>query len=464
MGLFGEGLKLGKPLFKTALKEGEEAAPALANTFKSKISRAGKHASIGAGIGGLGGAIGDGIDILQGDHGFDWSDLGRDVASGAALGGLGGGLGGYFGGGKGILGSLLGGASTLAGHAYDGPKADAKPGQVGSPIGPSLSSGGNSLGSILSLYDDGVKDLGPAPSLPTMELADYMKNPRLNGIAQDMADSELIPLREQQRQMREDRTTDLSNNEELGRQIDTQMGAIGRSNADATLAIQDAHDKEAQRVSDEAHDEVVSAGANQSGNAYENATTASHNAELAQGLADRRMADSELLKRLGVSGGEVLAEMAAAEQMQTGQNATKIRTSYDDKISENAAAQNGVQAKKSGFLAQLAQGAFDDSIQKYQAGNQMYQTKLSAAMDRANAAQMDLQNQTAMTKAQGAGMMEPQQMYAGSGSTIMNPLSGHADEVPIFATWPREYALAMGIPADTYDTWQAQLAQAQAQG
>jgi hypothetical protein len=408
-----------------------------------------------AGVGGMLGGVGSLFDSAI-HQDFDASEFGKEIGQGALIGGA---LGGIGGGGMSFVGSKVpklsmlknGGrlAKGMGGLGALGAGVDYKlPGSEGSEVMP-----GPELGSIGGRPVQGpvLDPFSGVPNAPTMTLADYMENKRLNGIADSQIALKLNPLSRQVSSIRKDMNTDLASNNTIGQDLQNQMAQIARDNKNASVAIQGAASNEAERTADQVDRAVEEVGSSLAGDNASREEYAQQNAANEKMLAERRMADSELLKRLGVSGQEILSELQAAEVQQTGQNAVKIRTDARDAIIETRGQMNDVRGQRPGILYSLASGAFDSSIQKHQASLDAFKTKLAAAQSRAEAQSMAMDSM--------GPSMKPDQMYGDSGSTIMNPTSGHADQVPIFATWPREYALSQGIPAETYDTWMNMIAE-----
>lgn len=441
-----------KPAAKFALK----AAP----KFQTGI----RNTGIGAGIG----ATGSFLDNLGEDE-FEAGEFAKETALGGLMGLTGFGLGGKIAGKSAALGRGLQAATGLG--ALMGPDmlrigpggAKGQPGTVGGPLGPPMPQGGSgslSAGSSLGMFGG----LGAPPSAPAMTIADYMEQARLQGIADAQINSEVIPLKAKIAQINRYKNADLHNNEVLGEDIKTQMDDIARDNRSDTQAIQNNAEAVQLRAEEEADAAINAAGALGIGNDATNAETAGENAELQARLADRRMQDSELLQRLGVSGQEILAELSAAEQMQTGQNAIKIRTDANDAVTETRGSIDAVRSKRPGILYQLASGEFDAAIQKHQAATNTWQGKLAAATAKADASRQDLEAQASMSQAAGSGMPEYSDLNKDSGMIVAHPVTGDPMHVPFFATLPWEAVAQTGmIPQETWMKWQ-QMIQAEVEG
>lgn len=433
-----------------------KAGVGLAPKFKSTIG----HMGAGAGAGGLLGGVGSLFD--------DDDDFISDIGVGAGMGALGGGawkLGGMASGKLSKPGRWLGAATGLGalgaglGHALgadfgsEGPvsgvdNAVAAATGSGSPMGP-MASGG-----LPDWLTSGI-DMGE-PNVETKSLTDWMADPELNRIANAQIIAGNAAIMREQKDLRTNMQRDLQANEALGDEYQIQAAAIGRDNAADTRSIINAADANQQRIDADTDAMHEATGAALEGN---DVTRREHAAQMDSQdarLNEARISDQELLERLGVSGQEVLGEIAAAEAAQTRDNAVKIRTGAMDKITENRSeAKDAWRYEKPTIMGTLAQGAMDREVQQRQLGLQGYQMKMQQAQHMKDKQQEYIQHQQGLqadTMGAGPNAAMLNAAATGSGIKVMGP-GGQPIELPVWINSP-EMAQQRGIDEATFNMWQ----------
>lgn len=449
--MLGIGLKAAK------LLRGTGADDALRTGYKSSIGKAGAW---GSGIGGMLGGIGSQFDDEDG-----WADTAKDIGVGMLFGGTGGGLFGY---GRKRGASLLGGAAGITGitgalgHGLGADFGKDEPVDsienavraAGQPVG-STQGQGISLPEWMKDQKSYFGDLG-APDVSTRSLSDWMADPELNRVANAQIIAGNAAIMREQQDLRKNMSRDLEANEALGDEYQIQAAQIGRDNAQDTAAIINAASDNQRRIADETDEMHERSAASLMGNEHTREGVASELESQEARLNEARISDQELLERLGVSGQEMLGELAAAEAAQTKDNAVKIRTSAMDQITKNRSeAKDAWRFEKPTILGSLAQGAMDREVQQRQFGLQGYQMKMQQASQVRDAQQSYLQSQQELQAAtQGAGPNAEMLNSAatGSGIKVMGP-GGQPIELPVWINSP-EMAAQRGVDEATFNMWQ----------
>lgn len=399
--------------------------------FGPKFATALKGMGSGAAIGGFSSSLNELTDDAEG---FDLSEVMKDSAIGGAFGLAGGGLKGLLGKREG-LGRIAGGTGKLMAAGYPwgervGQEGAESPSQGvgfgGMPLGAS--------GATSSLGVDFGGDpfgLGAPPSYPTMTMGDYLRNPRLNKIVDNQLAMQINPINRQIEDINADKAIDLSTNESLGQNLQNQMSQVARDHKNNVVAINGAASDAAERTSEDVELAREQAGAGEVGDDYTRQQLAEENAANEARIADRRMADSELLRRLGVTGDSALSEIQAAEAQQTGQNSLSIKNAANKSVRQAQGQINDLRLQRPSMLNDIAQQHYDTALQKFQGGLSVYQTKLAAAKSNADLykSQMEIQAMQG-----GGGQEMSAEMYNGlmgsSGRGIPNEETGGEDKPP----------------------------------
>lgn len=452
--------------------------------FTSLAAKLATGAGIGGALGGLS-SIGDGEDDT-------FKDIG--VGAGFGLAGTGGLLGSMRAmkrfprwGLTGAVGSIGLGAGGAIGKArnfdYSAQPDDS---EVGKGI---LSGLGSAVGSLQSLIDGAaasdasgrfwdLSDLPPwmrdqnsyyggfgGPDISTKSRAQWLLDPDLNKAANSQIIGANAATMREIEGIKKRRDIELEQNSELSKEYQAHANRIQAEDIDGTKAIMDHAADRSAAITGEADAMLDETNAALAGNNHERAEFAASNAEQEARLAEARLSDAKLLERLGIGSQTILQDMAAAEGIQSKNQSVAIRTSAADAITEkNRETADRWKFDKPTIMQSLVDGAMNQELQQRQLGLSAYQMKMQQAADMRRQQQQYFENQQKMqmeqqaAMAQGAGGIGAAQLYGDSGLSFKNPNDDSPVNIPEFATWPVEQAVARGVPQETWEFWQSIIA------